>query len=118
MGKLPLLWPVDKDDAQDDDPEDIHSMHDEDGGWDKPYFVPPRPGEKQKQNGNLKKLFEPRAGVVYDEGRKVGLRRCRVHTATGDKVEGVGFGDVKVDPEYIFKYPCRSLKNRPCHKLP
>jgi hypothetical protein len=43
--KLPVLRPVYQDNAQDDDPEDVNAMHEENGGGDKPEFVFPWTGE-------------------------------------------------------------------------
>jgi len=72
VGELPITRPFNQDNTQDDDSEDVNSMHHQNGCRNEPGFVFPWTRKEQKDNSNLEKLFQSGAGVVYHQG---GLRQ-------------------------------------------
>jgi hypothetical protein len=83
VGKMPVLWPVDDNDAEHDDPEDVNAMHDDDGCRDIPEFVFPGTRKKEKEDRDLKELLEAGTGFVDEKGGTSFTSRSRLRREVG-----------------------------------
>ena len=80
---MPVLWPVDDNDAEHDDPEDVNTVHDDDGCRDIPEFVFPGTRKKEKEDRDLKELLEAGTGFVDEKGGTAFTSRSRLRREVG-----------------------------------